>query len=163
VKKFKYSLVFSFIIILLHIFQNDINSFINTSIGIKIVNYMIFGLLWPFLIIILVKTFLKKNDEKITTILFIIGVILYFFVFRAQTQLSLKLTLFEFIAIGIIYSFENTSSKSILPIILILLTAIMTEFATQRSLAISFYHYDVFLNTLLAFAGYIATTIGFRK
>jgi len=163
VKRLKYSLIFSFIIILLHIFQNDINSFINTSIGIKTVNYMIFGLLCPFLIIISVKTFLKKNDEKIATILFIIGVILYFFIFKAQTQLSLKLTLFEFIAIGIIYSFENTSSKSILPIILILLTSIITEFATQRSFAISFYHYDVFLNTLLAFAGYIGATIGFRK
>ncbi len=162
-KKLKYSIIFSVIIVFIHFFQNEINIFVKTPLGTNIITYLIYGVLIPFFILVLIKVLLKRNDVNTTTILLIIGIVLYFFMIRSQTLLISKLSLFEFISIGIVYSFENKNRRSLIPIILILFTAVLTEFAVHRSLSISFYHYDVFLKILLSFAGYTAAAISFRK
>lgn len=162
-KKLKYSIIFSIIVVFFHFFQNKINIFVKTPLGTNIGTYLIYGLLIPFFIIVLIRVILRKNDINITTILLIIGIILYFFIIRSQTQLIVKLSLFEFVMIGIFYSFENSRVKSMAPLILIFFTAVFAEFAIHRSVLISFYHYDVFLKILLSFSGYTAAAISFRK
>ena len=161
-KSLKVSVSFSLLIILSGFFIENIRKFTKTSIGIDIINYTIFGLLIPFFIIALIKILLKKNDEKTATILIIIGIVLYFFIIKAQTGLIIKLSLFKFIALGVIYSFEN-KKQSYIPILLILITSVFTELAIHRTLSISFYYYNIFLNTLLGFSGYSAATIAFRR
>ncbi len=161
-KNLKVSLGFSLLLILSSFFIDNIKTFTKTPIGIDIVNYVVFGLLIPFFIIVFIKVLLKKSDEKATTILIIIGIILYFFIIKAHTSLIIKLSLFQFIALGVIYFFEN-KQQSFWPILLILITSIFVEFTINRTLSISFYYYNIFINTLMGFSGYIAATIAFRR
>jgi len=162
VKSLKISLSFSLIIILSSFFIENIKTFIKTALGHDIVNYTVFGLLIPFFVIVFIKVLLKKNDEKATTILIIIGIILYFFIIKAHTDLITKLSLFQYITLGVFFSFEN-KKQSFLPILLILITSIFVELAIHKTLSISFYYYNIFINTLMGFSGYIATTIAFRR
>jgi hypothetical protein len=99
--------------------------------------------------------FLKKrskiNNREIAVLLLSMGLV--FFLLFSRPVFLFQLIVLEMFILGIFIALEGKKSKSLLPFILIVVTAALVEISSNLSIGSSFYYLDAWRNTLIALSG----------
>ena len=162
-RRFKFSIGFGIIIIIYAFFMNQLHNMFKSPNSFQFFNYVVFGFVIPFFIVLIIKSFISKNTDTFILILSLFSIIIYFLLIRSNSPIGLKLLLFLFLILGILSAFEKKSSMSILPILILALCAVLSQIAIHRSFSIGFYQYDVYLRILFGFTGYLSISFGFKN
>ncbi len=151
--KYKFSIIFSIIVVVLHYFHFKVEKAVTGWTGRNFALYIIYGLFLAFFLVLLIKVLVKSNYEISGWLLS--GGLTAFFLF-SQPGLIFKLGVLQLFTAGLIPAVESKKTKSFIPFLLIAATAALAEFAYSYALGSNFYYYDAWRNALLSLSGYLA-------
>jgi hypothetical protein len=115
--------------------------------------YMILALLLAFYLVVFLRKRSKINNREIAIFLLSMGLV--FFLLFSHPVLLFQLIVLEMFILGVVIALEGKKSKSILPFVLIVVTAVLIEISSNLSVGSSFYYLDAWRNTLIALSGYL--------
>ena len=81
---------------------------------------------------------------------------LVFFFLLSWPVFVFQLNVLEMFLLGFLLSVESKKTKSLMPLLLLVLGAILVEIASNLSIGSHFYYLDAWRNTLTALSGYLA-------
>jgi hypothetical protein len=115
--------------------------------------YTILALFLAFFLVVFLKKRSKINNREIAVLLLSMGLV--FFLLFSRPVFLFQLIVLEMFILGIFIALEGKKSKSLLPFVLILVTAALIEISSNLSIGSSFYYFDAWRNTLIALSGYL--------
>jgi membrane-bound ClpP family serine protease len=115
--------------------------------------YTILALFLAFFLVVFLKKRSKINNREIAILLLSMGLV--FFLLFSRPVFLFQLIVLEMFILGLFIALEGKKSKSLLPFVLILVTAALVEISSNLSIGSSFYYFDAWRNTLIALSGYL--------
>jgi hypothetical protein len=115
--------------------------------------YTILALFLAFFLVVFLKKRSKINNREIAILLLSMGLV--FFLLFSRPVFLFQLIVLEMFILGIFIALEGKKSKSLLPFVLIIVTAALVEISSNLSIGSSFYYLDAWRNTLIALSGYL--------
>lgn len=137
-----------------NIFHYHLESLVLKMSALKFTNYVIYGLLLAFFVVLITKAIRTGKNLEIAVLLLGIGLI-FFFLF-SNPRLLFRLGVFEFFILGVLAALDNKKTKSAIPFLIIIGAACVIELTGNIVTGTRFYYLDVWIHTLTGLSGYIA-------
>lgn len=152
-KNYKFSIFYSIILIIASYFHFQLENWFRATGSKNFILYLIYAFFLAFFISLFFKKFSKINNMEITIILLAIGFI--FFLLFSRPILSFQLCVLELFILGVILALEKRKSRSSIPFIILLITAILIEISFNFSIGSHFFYMNAWRNGLIGLSGYL--------
>lgn len=153
-KTYKFSIVFAVLLVIANFFHFRVEKWLLALGTRNSVLYLIYGLFLAFFLVAFLKKFPRIDNQEIGILLLTMGFV--FFLLFTRTVFLFQLSVLEMFALGVIVSLEGKKSKSLLPFLIVLITAALVEVSSSLSTGSHFYYLDAWRNGLVALSGYLA-------
>ncbi len=159
-RKFRFSLVYMLILFASSPFHLRLEGVVMRFPGFHLLNYLLLGMLLAFMVIALLRALAGKKVFELAAIL-LAAVALFYFIFQRRiflnrVHLALFLHLAEFFILGFLLFKENKKSFSVVPFLILLLSAVGLEAIQIWLPGRVFDIQDLWLNTLAALCGFVS-------
>jgi hypothetical protein len=152
-KAYKFSIIYVIFLAIINFFHFQVEKWLIDASSRNFVFYTILALFLAFFLVVFLKKRSKINNREIAMLLLSMGLV--FFLLFSRPVFLFQLIVVEMFILGIFIALEGKKSKSLLPFVLILVTAALVEVSSNLSIGSSFYYLDAWRNTLIALSGYL--------
>jgi hypothetical protein len=146
-------MIVGLVVCILHYFHFKVEKVITGWTGRNFAVYIIYGIILAFFLVLLFKTLSKSNLE--IGVWLLVGGLIGFILFT-NPDFLFKLGVLELFLVGIVPAIEGKKAKSILPILILLVVAVLVEVSTNLSMKSTFYYFDAWRNALILMSGYVS-------
>ncbi len=150
-KAYKFSIIYAVFLVIVNFFHFRVEKWLIDASGRNFVYYMILALLLAFFLVVLLKKRSRIDNREIAVLLLSMGLV--FFLLFSRPVFLFQLLVLEMFILGIFIALEGKRSKSLLPLVIILVTAVLVEISFNLSIGSSFYYLDAWRNALVALSG----------
>jgi glycopeptide antibiotics resistance protein len=155
-------LIFGFFLLATTPFHLQMERFLLSFRGLNLIEYILLGIMFAFLLIAIFKAFMSKKEFELTGIL-LAALVLCHLVFQRRlflntSHFALFLHVAEFFLLGLIVAKENKKIFSLLPFLILAFFAVVFEYIQKIIPGRIFDMNDIWLNAL---AGLVGLAIGY--